>query len=449
MSPYLSASDIVIPPLFTVVILIISLYVKKKNIRENSAYKYYIPGISVKIFGSVAICLVYTLYYPSGDSTGYFEQGRSIYNLWYKNPDYFFEILFKGCTPENYGYLDDTTTYVDYHAWVTDSSAMFISRLIAPFYIFTFDSFLGITILLSWICYTGIWRLYLLFCDQFPEIKGQLAISILFIPSVVFWGSGLLKDTITLSAIGWYSYCFYALLVKKQYNFMNVFFILISAYLLVVLKAYIFFALLPGSIIWLSYEKISSTKNKVIRLIIAPLLMVAGVVGGFYALSNMNEILGVYSLDTVLDRAVVVQQDLKRSYYGGNSFDIGDFDASISGVLAKSPLAINATLFRPYLWEVRNPLMLLSSIESTYIFFLTFGLMLRLKFIGFFGLIWKNPLLLFSVLFSLFFAFSVGLSTPNFGALSRLKIPCIPFFVSSLFVLRYLYERKTKKKFGF
>jgi hypothetical protein len=52
-------------------------------------------------------------------------------------------------------------------------------------------------------------------------------------------------------------------------------------------------------------------------------------------------------------------------------------------------------------------------------------------------------------MFSLFFAFSVGLSTPNFGALARLKIPCLPFFVASLFALRHLYEVKTKKKFGF
>lgn len=449
MSPYLSVSDFIMPPLFALVILMFSLYVRNKNIQTNPAYKYYVAGIMVKIIGSVAICLVYTLYYSSGDSTGYFEQGRSICNLLYKDPSYFFEVLFKGCTAANYSYLDDTTTYVDYHSWTTDYSAMFISRLISPFYLITFNSFLAVTILLCWICYSGVWKLYLLFCEQFPEIKKQLAISILFIPSVVFWGSGLLKDTITLACIGWYSYGFYYFLIKKKYNIRNITYILVSAYLLIALKPYILFALLPGSLIWLSYEKISSTKNKAIRLIIAPLVMVGGIVGGFYALSNMNEILGVYSLDTVLDRAVVVQQDLKRSYYGGNSFDIGDFDASIGGVLSKSPLAINATLFRPYLWEVRNPLMLLSSIESTYIFFLTFGLILRLKFLGFFGLIWKNPLLLFSILFALFFAFSVGLSTPNFGALSRLKIPCIPFFVSSLFVLRHLYEVKTKKKFGF
>lgn len=449
ISPYLSISDWVVPPLFILIIVAYSLYMKNKRIENYDVYKYYLPGLLAKIVGSISICLVYTLYYTSGDSTGYFEEGRSIYNLAYKDLSYFFEVLFSGPTAENYSYFDETTTFIDYHAYVSDHGAMFISRLIAPLYIFTFNSFLGVTILLCWICYGGIWKLYMLFCEQFPAIKRELAISILFVPSVVFWGSGLLKDTVTLACVGWYSYYFYWVFIRNKYKLRNILMIALSAYLLISLKAYILVALLPGSLIWVSYDKIAKTKNKAVRVIIAPILMIGGVFGAFYSLSYLGDVLGEYSLDNVLDRAVVVQKDLKSSYYGGNSFDIGDFDASVGSVLAKSPLAINATLFRPYLWEVKNPLMLLTALESAYIMFLTMGLLIRLKFLGFFKLIWENPLLLFSVLFSLFFAFSVGLSTPNFGALARLKIPCIPFFVANLFVLRHLYEKKTKKKFGF
>jgi hypothetical protein len=449
MSPYLSVFDIIMPPLFIFLIIVAGIYKKNKNIRSNPAYKYYLTGMMVKIAGSVAICLVYTLYYNGGDSTGYFEQGRAMCNLLFKNPSYFFEVIFTGTTADNYSYMDDVTTYVDHHAWVYDYSAMFISRLIAPFYLITFNSFIAVTILLCWLCYGGIWKLYLLFCEQFPLIRKELAISILFIPSVVFWGSGLLKDTVTLSCVGWYSYSFYRLLIRNEYKIANILMLVVAAYLLSALKPYILFALLPGSMIWLSYDKISKTENRVIRIVIAPILITGGLLGAFYALSSLGGALGVYSIDSVLDRAVVVQRDLKSSYYGGNSFDIGDFDASIGGVMSKAHLAINAALFRPYLWEVRNPLMLLSALESSYIFILTFTLLWRLKFTGFFRYIWENPLLLFSVLFSLFFAFSVGLSTPNFGALSRLKIPCIPFFVASLFVIRHLYEKKTKKKFGF
>jgi hypothetical protein len=117
-------------------------------------------------------------------------------------------------------------------------------------------------------------------------------------------------------------------------------------------------------------------------------------------------------------------------------------------MLGKAHLAIAATLFRPYLWDARNPVMLISALENTYILLLTIFLLVRLKFFGFFSLIGENPLLLFAVLFALFFAFSVGIATSNFGSLVRLKIPCIPFYVSSLFVLKYLYEQKNTSKVG-
>jgi hypothetical protein len=217
MSVYLTVWDLIIPPLYLCLIVLFCSYVRHKNIEGNPAYKYYLPGMLVKIFCAVSIVLVYTLYYSSGDSTGYYEQGVAIKNLFFKNPGYFFEVLFGGSNASNYSYLDDNTTYVAYNTWINDYSAMYISRIVAVLLFVTFNSFIATTMLLAWICYSGIWRLYLLFCEQFPLIRKELAISILFIPSVVFWGSGLLKDTITLSAVGWYAYCFYNILNKKHY----------------------------------------------------------------------------------------------------------------------------------------------------------------------------------------------------------------------------------------
>jgi hypothetical protein len=276
-----------------------------------------------------------------------------------------------------------------------------------------------------------------------------LAISILFIPSVVFWGSGLLKDTITLSAVGWYTYHFYYFFIKKQYKFSSGLYVFISAFLLIAIKPYILFALLPGSIIWLSNERLKNIRNKVLRSLAAPFFISVGVGLGVLVLSQMGDVLGVYSIDKVLDKAVESNMDQKQDYYGGNSFDIGDFEATLPGVLSKTHLAISATLFRPYLWDARNPVMFISALENTYILLLTIFLLIRLKFFGFFTLIGENPLLLFSVLFALFFAFSVGLATSNFGSLVRLKIPCIPFFVSSLFVLKHFYERRANVKLRF
>src|ERR1700756_3197431 len=117
MNPYLSVSDLLIPPLFIIVILFHTAYIKKKYIYQNDAYRFYLTGMIVKIIGAVAICLVYTLYYPAGDTTSYFEQGRTIYNLFFKNTDYFCEIMFCGPTNENYSYMDEQTTYIAKYIW--------------------------------------------------------------------------------------------------------------------------------------------------------------------------------------------------------------------------------------------------------------------------------------------------------------------------------------------
>jgi hypothetical protein len=434
----LSIFDLLLTPIYLLFIYFCSSYVQHKNRITEPLYKWYTRGLFAKLAGAIAVCLIYQFYYKGGDTTNYFETSRAISNLFSKDSDAFFKIMSGDNSLESLSKFDQDTGYPIY--WYNDKT-FFVSRLLVPICLLSFKSFIVSTILLAWICYSGVWRLFLLFNREFPHLQKQLAVSILFIPSVIFWGSGLLKDTITLSAVGWYTYHFYYFFIQKKYTFSSGMYVFISAVMLIAIKPYILFALLPGSIIWLSNERLAKIQNKVIRTMAAPFFISIGVVTGFVILSQMDDVLGVYSLDKVLDKAVESNLDQKQDYYGGNSFDIGDFDPSIEGVLSKAHLAVSATLFRPYLWDAKNPVMFASALENTYILLLTIFLLFRLKFVGFFSLIGRKPLLLFSVLFSLFFAFSVGIATSNFGSLVRLKIPCIPFYVSSLFVLKYFYDQ--------
>lgn len=435
----LSIFDLLLTPIYLLLIYFAGSYVQQKHQKDKPLYRWYTKGLMIKLFGAVSVCLIYQFYYAGGDTTNYYETTRAISNLIFKDFHMFWDVASGNNSLENYHYFDNSTGYPVF--W-RDGTAVFVSRLLIPLYFLGFHSFVVMSVLLAWICYTGIWRLFLLFNEQFPQLEKQFAISILFIPSVVFWGSGLLKDTITLSAVGWYTYCFYFFFIKKRYKPRYLADVFIAAFLLIAIKPYIFFALLPGSLIWLSNERLAKVQSKVLKYMAAPLFIATGIGLSLFLLSQMGDFLGTYAIDKVMDRAVVVNLDQKQDYYGGNSFDIGDFDATPASMLGKAHLAIAATLFRPYLWDARNPVMLLSALENTYIMLLTAFLLVRLKFLGFFSLIGKNPLLLFSILFSLFFAFSVGIATSNFGSLVRLKIPCIPFFVSSLFVLRYFYDQR-------
>ncbi|MCW3071559.1 MAG: hypothetical protein JWO44_1449 [Bacteroidetes bacterium] len=435
--------DLLLTPLYLLMIYFISSFIGHKNMLKQPLYKWYSRGLMIKLFGAIAVCLIYQYYYAGGDTTNYYITTEAMCNVAHKNINVFFDMLMGNNSRENYSYFDSNTGYPVF--WL-DDKALFVSRLLVPLYFLSFHSFVVMALLLAWICYSGIWRLFLLFNTQFPQLQRQFAISVLFIPSVVFWGSGLLKDTITLSAVGWYTYHFYYFFIRKRYKIGSLLCVFISAFLLIAIKPYIFFALLPGSLIWLSNERLSGLRNKALKFMAAPFFISVGLGLSLLLLSQMGDFLGLYRIDNVLDRAVVVNLDQKQEYYGGQSFDIGEFDANPISMLGKAHLAIAATLFRPYLWDAKNPVMLLSALENTYILLLTIFLLIRLKFMGFFRLIGKNPLLLFSVLFSLFFAFSVGIATSNFGSLVRLKIPCIPFYISSLFVLKYFYEQQSKKK---
>ena len=205
------------------------------------------------------------------------------------------------------------------------------------------------------------------------------------------------------------------------------------------IKPYIVLALLPGSIIWLVNVKVGSIQNSVIRFLFGPAMFAIAVAGGYLLLASMSDVLGLYSVDKVLERAVITNMDLKSDYYRGNSFDIGDYDPTISSMLSKAPVAINVALFRPYIWEANNIVMIMSGIECFFILLLALKVLWRVKIFGLIPMLGKNHLLTFALVFSIFFAFSVGISTSNFGSMVRYRIPVYPFFIASLYIINYYY----------
>jgi len=328
-----------------------------------------------------------------------------------------------------------------------DAKTYFVIRLIHPLLFISFKCYFPTAILIAWLTYTGIWHLFKMFCEFYPKLTRHFAISILYMPSVVFWGSGILKDSFTLSAACWFTYSIYSIFIKRKKLSFHIICLFISAYLLMSLKPYIFVALMPGALMWASFEKIQSIKNTLLRVIFLPLILTVTMYIIALIFSKVSGEFGKWgSVDKMLVTAAVNQEDLTRSgQYGDHYFDIGEFEPTISSVVKKAPLAITATLYRPFIWEAGNIVMLLSALENTFILGLSIWLLFKVGIFKIINFIRITPLLLFSMLFSLFFAFAVGLSTANFGALVRYKIPAIPFFLSSLFILRYLYIESMKR----
>jgi hypothetical protein len=294
------------------------------------------------------------------------------------------------------------------------------------------------------VSFLGVWNLYKVFLAEFPHLSKQMAFSVFFIPSVLFWGSGILKDSFTFSAMGYFIYSFYTGLIRRKKIGLHLIVMFISAKIILIIKAYIFIALLPGAMIWLTISLLERVKGRFIKVSVAPVFIIFFVGGALTIINYMGNSLGKFSADQLLDRVVVTQRDLKSSYYMGSTFDIGEFDANVSSILRVSHKAIFAGLFRPMIFEARNILMLVSGIENTAFLTLFIIVLYRTKLYRLPMYFFKHHLLTFSLIFSLFFGFSVGLSTSNFGSLVRYKIPAVPLFVAGMFIILD-FEKKRRE----
>jgi hypothetical protein len=326
-----------------------------------------------------------------------------------------------------------------------DSRTLLVLRLTSILSFPALGGFFSTSILLAAVGYSWVWKTFTLVHEKYPMIKKQMAISFLFLPSVIFWGSGIMKDTYTFAASCFCLYGFHTIFIKKEKIVRNSIQLLVAIYLIISIKSYILFALLPGLLIYVNFERIKNIKSNLLKALILPISFGAIALLSQTFFVNFEDEFGKYSADKILEEAALQQQDLKREVYGTNSFDIGEFEPTIQGVVSKLPVAANAAIFRPYLWEVGSPTMLISAIENTILMVIIIYFFLKIGPFRFFKLIFKDSYLLFCLVFTLALACGIGLSTANFGALVRYKIPFLPFFVSLFYIMNW-YVKKGKRQ---
>jgi hypothetical protein len=425
------------------IIAYIILYRWKSKQNNNNLSKYIIPTFSLRIFSSFCLYYIAQFVYKSGDVFFYVKNIKIYNSIFRKDPTLIPEILFNDFKDLAPGVKNLFEISFESYA----SPTVLICKIGSILGLFTNDNFLCISITFSILSAIGVWKLYLVFTDLYPHLYKKLAYGVLFLPSVFFWGSGLAKDPLCIFGLGFLVYYFYEIMFKKRFSIKNVMFLFFGVYILLIIKPYILFSFAPSLLIWLFFQynyKVSSTFLRRLNIFIISIILPLGI---FYYLqsisSSENSDVSKFATENLFEE-IKNQQDayIGINNYESNSFvSIGEFDQSFAGLIKSFPLAINLTLFRPYIWEVRNPFMLISALES--LFFLLFFLFVFFKIgvLKFFKTILKSPFLLACFVFVIFFAGFVGITTFNFGTIARYKIPCLPF----LFVILTVLHQKQKE----
>jgi len=432
-SPQIGIADFIIS-IALVIVFLIQAAQKKKRFPDTESYRYYFLGFLFKLFSVCSFIFIFIFYYGGGDTVDYHEGAIAMRNLFYQSPFKYIDLMVNKITWEKYiNYFNSETCYPP--TWMIKKESNFTVIRVASFIqLFLPNAILATNIVFARIAYGGIFRLYLLFCTYFPGKEKYLAIAFLFMPSVSFWGSGIMKDTLALTGICWLIILSHKMFIKNKLSVINFLGFGLSIYIIFTVKTYLLLALLPGLVIWFNFQGITAIKSTFVKVIIFPAIFIGSTLGlsAFYFANSM--LFGVYGAESILQEAAKVQQDLVREEsYGTNNFDIGAFEPNIAGISSKIVPAINAGLFRPFILESGgSPTMILAGIENLVLLMLFVWALFKTRFLGFLPYIFSHPLLILGFVFSLLLAFSIGLTSANFGALVRYKVPLVPFFTSIL-----------------
>lgn len=428
----LSSIDALMGPLVLLLILGHAYWYGRKKAKTNDLYKRYFTGAIIKMVGSLGFMAVYIFYYKEGgDTLDYHKNSKALLNLMFHDFGNFWDVMWSS-KPEYLSYFTGDTGYVLERHFV-DPNTFNVARITTFFEVLCGGSYIGTCFLLSYLCYQGLWRLYRVFVEKFTDLNNGLFYALICIPSVVFWTGGISKEVYILMALGYAIYAVGKLVEGRGFTIQSVVF-LICIYLFFAIKPYVFVALFPGIVIWLAITRINLVKNFVLRLAMIPVVVFAALMMAVLLWYGASGFLGEYaSVDAMLEKALITQQDLQHERYDGNSFDIGAFEPTTEGALKKFPVATAAGLFRPYIFEANNIVMVLSGLENLVLFLMTIRVLFtpRKSFLR----LSRHGVLNMAIVFSIVFAFAIGLSTSNFGALVRFKVPLLPLFVAGMYIL--------------
>ena len=435
---YITITDFILLPIYLFVVFIFASYFKNKYYPKNHPLRpYFMPAFTFKIIGAILLGVIYQFYYKGGDTLNYWHQTDVINSSLSES----FGTWLRLVTASAEIYDVDVYKYTTQFNWYgTGSPEYLISVIGAIIGLFTMTTYLPTSVIFASLSFIGVWKMYVVFTKLYPRLTKQMAYAFLFIPSVIFWGSGFMKDTITLTCIGWVTHFFYLIFFENKKVIFNSAIALFFIYVIYIVKSYIVMAFLPAVLLWgvglLSY------KIKDIRLIIfARYFLYASAIAGIALIGGKleAEMFGEYNVESLGYKSFATREYLYKvsNETDGSGYTLGDMDPTLMGMLQRAPEGINVTLFRPYLWEARKPIVMISAIESLLYLIFTIVAIVRNNPLRMIQRIFADETLQFCLIFTLIFAFAVGISTSNFGSLVRYKIPCLPFYTAFLIILFY------------
>lgn len=414
--------------ILNVALLTYIIYRHWKLQQRSEIAVYYWPALLVKLFAGIALGLIYQYYYQiPGDTFLFFEDSRKLTDL--ARTDFFSYIHFL--------LIDDPAHPLWTEIVYQQSRALFMVKITSIFGLVSFDNYWVISLYFSLISFFCSWRLTDTVVGYFPSLRSSALAGFLFFPSIVFWSSGVIKESIAMAALLFLSSAVVRIWMGERFTWLDWLLVIFCAWIEWRLKYYYLAVFLPIAAAALITRRLSDTwRVKSMRLkvllwsatFILPVVIISAIRPNFYPARILAVIVSS-------NREFVAMSD------ANDVIKYPALEPTLVSVASNIPRAIVSGLFRPFPWEADGIFQWLIAFENVLLFVLFITAVPGVtKLVQS-----KHRLLLFSIaLYAFALCAFLALSTPNFGTLSRYRISFLPFY----FLLITIENPLVKKLFA-
>jgi hypothetical protein len=424
-------ADYLLVPIYVTLLILLMNWYNKKNKETEILSKYFSWGFKIKILFAVIYALA-AEHMLGGDTEMYFTAGIDFKRIVLGNTDHLKFIV--GPAKEFGEFYEANMLNSNNYGYVNSARNLSVIKFVALFSTVSFNSYSIISLFFSTISFLGLWGMFKVFYKIYPAYHKEIFLTFFLIPSLLFWGSGILKDTLCIGFLGIGFYTAYNYFFLKKFQLKYIIVCVVSFYLLYMLKPYILFAFMPMMAFWYYLKKINEVKHLVFKtlLVILPFLLLTL----YITLGNFNEVIAENAADNIAENMITLQDSYKRMTPDeGSLIDYGEITPTYAGIAKLVPKIIITVLFRPFLWEAHKITSFLAALEGAFLFLFTLYVFIRKGPVNAFKIILKDSTIIFCFIFSIIFAIAIGLNCFNLGTLVRYKIPCLPFYLISLVII--------------
>jgi hypothetical protein len=395
--------------LLSVSIIGLLAFVWAKNLNRSEKPVFW-AALFMKLLAGCLLGILYHYHYQSGDTLKYFRVAVQLSEFAHQQPFKYLEYL----------WTSNEAMGMSVGMENLEPRSVFFIKLVSLVSLMTFSNYWATSLWFSFVGFIGAWLLAREISRKFPNAAAASFFSFLFFPSLVFWSSGIIKETIALAALFFLSYL---LLVGWNAGRLRWF-----EWLLACLAIWLAWSL---KYYWCAVFLAISASSVIVKFVSNRFFWKKGafVLLWFLIVLLMGLVVSLVHPNFYTDRFVQVVVENYQAYriIGGESLiDYGELNPTFWSLATHAPWGLITGLFRPFIWETHNALSLIYSLENAGILLLSIFSLTRLKNI------WSSPdwILIVSILvYTIVLGVFLSLSTPNFGTLARYRVGFLPFFV--------------------